>query len=457
MKGEIEFWDEFPSVPAKAWKQKIQADLKGADYQELVWESAEGIKVKPFYTKEDLPDPLLFSNPVADTWKVGQTIAIHDSGKAHAALEEALEGGAESLALSFSSQTIAPDTIFEKQDLEKVEIHLHFSFLDAGYIQKVIDSVAGRVSKLFLHLDIIGHFASGGNWHSDGNSDQHQLRKILEKYAGTDLSVASIDMALYQEAGANRVQQLAYTLAHAHEYLHIYGPGLFKEPCFQLGVGGDFFFEIAKIRALKTLWTTLASEYGLPGHCTIAAHPVTRNKTVYDYNNNMLRTTMESLAAVTGGADTVFNTPYDSLFHFPNPFGDRIARNQLLLLKHESRLGLVKNPADGSYYIEALTSQMAEKALALFKQIEAGGGLLKQLDEHIIQRKIRENAKKVQQGFDKGEKVLIGSNRFVDPNQKMKPQVQLPLVRKAGKQTRIEPLSARRLSGEIELNRLENE
>ena len=119
-------------------------------------------------------------------------------------------------------------------------------------------------------------------------------------------------------------------------------------------------------------------------------------------------------------ADAVYNMPYDAIYHKNNEFGDRIARNQLLILKTESYFDKVSNAAEGAYYIESLTQQFAEKALEIFKEIEAGGGFLKELKEGIIQRKIAESAKLEQEKFDKGELVLIGTNKYENPEDKMK-------------------------------------
>jgi len=157
------------------------------------------------------------------------------------------------------------------------------------------------------------------------------------------------------------VQQLAYTLAHANEYFNRL-PNLATPITIEVAVGTHYFFEIAKLRALRLLFNTLAAEYNHPFDCHIIATPTKRNKTLYDYNVNMLRTTTECMSAILGGANTVANVPYDALYHKDNEFGDRIARNQLLILKHESYFDKVGNPADGAYYIESITQQLAEKA-----------------------------------------------------------------------------------------------
>jgi methylmalonyl-CoA mutase len=273
----------------------------------------------------------------------------------------------------------------------------------------------------------------------------------------------AVHMCQYQNAGANRVQELAYGLSHMNEYLLRMKeiPGirpLLEQPVFLVAIGNEYFFEIAKLRALRRLWELLAQAAGLSGNCRIFAFPTQRNKTLYDYNTNMLRTTTECMAAVLGGADMVVNSPYDSLYHKPNAFADRIARNQLLLLRHESYFASVSNPADGTYYIASLTEQLGKKALELFKTLEQGGGFLKQLREHRIQNKIRESAQAEQQAFDQGRLVLVGSNKYPNPDDGMKEDLQRdPFLKIRPEKTLIEPIFPRRLSEGYEQKRLGDE
>ena len=267
----------------------------------------------------------------------------------------------------------------------------------------------------------------------------------------------SIDLSLYQNSGANAVQQLAYGMAHLNDYLnHFESPDLNIN--FNVSLGTNYFFEIAKLRALRTLYATLASEYNQESNCHIFATPTKRNKTLYDYNTNMLRTTTECMSAILGGANTICNLPYDAIYHKDNEFGKRIARNQLLVLKHESYFNKVDNPSDGSYYIESLTNELAEKALTLFKDIEANGGFLNQLKEGTIQRKIKESAHKEQQQFDNAEEILLGTNKHANPNDKMKHELELfPFVKTNKRKTLIEPIIEKRLAEKIEQERLKAE
>jgi methylmalonyl-CoA mutase len=223
-------------------------------------------------------------------------------------------------------------------------------------------------------------------------------------------------------------------------------------------VGTNYFFEIAKIRALRRLWASLASEFGFNTECHIFATPSKRNKTIYDYNTNMLRTTTECMSAILGGANTINNLAYDAVYHKDNEFSERIARNQLLILKHESYFNKVNNPADGAYYIESLTTQISEKALELFKDVEANGGFLNQLKEGTIQRKIKENASKEQDQFNDGKLVLLGTNKHPNKEDLMQHELELyPFLKTNPIKTLIEPILEKRISNKLDFSRLEEE
>jgi methylmalonyl-CoA mutase len=271
------------------------------------------------------------------------------------------------------------------------------------------------------------------------------------------VSLISINGTLYQNTGATIVQQIAYIMAHTNEYFNRVEN--IKTPIvLQVAVGTNYFFEIAKLRAIRVLFHLIAKEYNHKLDCHLLVTPTKRNKTIYDYNVNMLRTTTECMSAILGGADSIANLPYDALYHKDNEFGDRIARNQLLILKNESYFDKVNNPADGSYYIENLTNQLAEKALALFKTIEENGGFLKQLNDGTIKRKIQESADAEQKLFDSGKEILLGTNKYPNKNDRMKHDLELfPFVKVKPRKTLISPLIEKRLAEKTEQDRLETE
>lgn len=459
--SKTSLFDGFSEVSSKAWKQKIQVDLKGADYNDtLVWESPEGIKVKPFYHADDTAHEIFHSSLTTDSWSIGQSIYVQNATMANEKAIVALHRGVESLHFTIPSEDVKIETLLKNIGLGITPIYFDLQFLSSTYVKTILDFVGEAIANIFLNIDIIGHLGRSGNWYFNLKQDYDVLGDILKMKT---TNVCSVDVSLYENAGANMAQQLAYAMAHANEYLnHLHQNSndlnTLEGFTFKVSVGTNYFFEIAKLRALRVLWSTLATEYGLSFDCHILATPTKRNKTLYDYNINMLRTTTESMVAVLGGANTVCNLPYDAIYHKDNEFGERIALNQLLLLKNESHFDKVGNASDGSYYIESLTQQLAEKALLLFKMIEKDGGFLSQLKQHTIQRKIRESAQKQQESFEAGTEVLVGTNKYQNENDKMKEDLELyPFVKHSPRKTLIEPIIEKRLAETLEQNRLKDE
>jgi methylmalonyl-CoA mutase len=446
-------FSEFESVSSKQWKQKIQFELKGADYNEsLIWNSPENIKVKPFYHQDDLQD-ILPVNTKATEFKICQNIFVYDLEKSIERALESISRGAESIRFSIEDETIDVTKLLEKLPLESCTIYFNLDFISIDFVSKIEVISQKRNAKIYCNIDPIGQLAKEGNWFKTKEKDNFETLNSLSKIV-LKSSIISIDGTLYQNAGANMVQQIAYSLAHANEYLNRIL--ILNQPIvFQISVGTNYFFEIAKLRALRILFHLIVKEYNPDLECHLLVTPTKRNKTIYDYNVNMLRTTTECMSAIIGGADAIANLPYDALYHKDNEFGDRIARNQLLVLKNESYFDKVNNPADGTYYIESITNQLAEKALVLFKDIEANGGFLKQLNEGIIKRKIQESADKEQELFDSGKEVLLGTNKYPNKDDKMKHDLELfPFVKVKPRKTLITPIIEKRLAEKIEQDRI---
>ena len=443
----------FDPVSEKEWKQKIQVDLRGADYNEaLVWQSEEGIDVKPFYSRDKNQEARLKTpkspKSGSERWRIGMHIQEY---------MDSIPGDVEAVVIPVADEQELPEAMIKVAMEQDCFIHFEMDFLSQEAISR-ITNLLGNYQHYTLNVDILGRLARTGNWfHS--NKEDHAILQFLMQHARTPF-ICSVDMGLFQNAGANRVQQLAYGLAQANEYLnfgvqHELHP---KAPVFKVSLDGNYFFEIAKLRALRLLWQSLSAEYGIDQTCHILAVPSLRNKSTYDYNTNLLRSTMECMAAIQGGANTVLNQPYDFHFKQPHAFSQRIALNQLRILKHEAYLDQVQNAADGAYYIEQLTQQLAEKALELFKSIEAAGGYYKQLKEGTIQKKIREQAAKQQEAFDAAETKYVGSNAYQDENEKIKDQLELdPFLKKQARQTEIEPIVVRRLAEGMEERRMKDE
>ena len=450
-------FDEFDSISSKKWKQQIQFDLKGKDYNDtLIWKTNEDIDVKPFYHPDEFKESNHTIHTKTSQWRICQTIFVADVKKSNKKALKAIEKGVESIKFIIPSDTISIKDLIH--DLNPISTPLFFElqFLSNEYINSF--STILNKENSYIQTDIIGNLARNGNWFSSLQKDHDKLDAILKQ-----TNTLSVDASLYQNAGATIVQQLAYTIAHVNEYLNHINNNDSKireslQIIFNAAIGSNYFFEIAKLRALRLLWKTISSEYQINSDCQIFATPSKRNKTLYDYNTNMLRTTTECMSAILGGANTVCNLPYDVVYHKTNTFSERIARNQLLILKHESYFGKVNNPSDGSYYIETLTNLLAEKSLELFKNIETNGGFLKQLKEGTVQRKIKESAAKEQNLFDACKKIILGSNKHTNPNDSIKHELELyPFVKTNKKKTLIEPIMEKRLTEKLEQKRLAKE
>lgn len=452
-----DLFEDFEPVSAKGWKQKIQVDLKGGDYNELLtWISPEGILVKPCYTAEDLSEGAMQNRGFhPEQWSIGYYFEP-DREDAVERAEKSLENGVETLLMGINRH-LTPESLHAFKHLKAPKL-IEIAHLNKQW--QIAAEESGGLDFQWL-ADPIGTLASTGNWAKGFETDFELLGKLGA--ATGNKGRITIHADLYQNSGATRIQELAYSLAQGHEYLLRAEKDkrlqpMLETPVFFVAMGYEYFFEIAKLRALRALWKLLAQSFGYSGNCHIIASPSRRNKTLYDYNTNMLRSTTECMAAVIGGADTICNPSYDVLYHHPNEFGDRIGRNQLLLLRHEGYFSRVSNPADGAYFIEALTDQLGSKSLELFKTLEKGGGLLRQLKEHKIQKKIKVSALQEQKAFDEGKLVLVGTNKYPNPDDRMKSELQVdPFPKSRKEKTLIAPILPVRLSQKHEQNRLNDE
>lgn len=449
-------FEDFNAISSKQWKQKIQFELDGSDYnQSVIWNSQEDIQVKPFYHRDDTVNNVSVKTK-ATNFKICQNIFVYDVEKSILRAINTLERGAESLRFTIVNEKTDIRKLLENLPIENRTIYFNLNFISIDFV-KLLDTISiQKKADFYCNIDPIGHLAKEGNWLTTSDKNNFDTLDKISR-ATTNLSLISINSSLYQNAGANITQQIAYSLAHANEYFNRL-EHIPNKVTFQVSVGSNYFFEIAKLRALRILFKLIAAEYNSDLECHLLVTPTKRNKTIYDYNVNMLRTTTECMSAILGGADAVSNLAYDSLYHKDNEFGDRIARNQLLILKHESYFDKVNNPVDGSYYIESLTMQLAEKSLALFKEIEANGGFLKLLSEGTIKKKIQESANKEQNLFNSNKEILVGTNKYPNYEDKMKHNLELfPFVKIKSRKTLITPIIERRLAEKTEQERLETE
>ena len=444
-------FSEFDPVSEKEWKQKIQFDLKGADYNDLlIHETLEGIDIKPFYHKDSISTPLTVIHP--ESWKIAEIIRSSNPQECINEAAIAIEKGVESLHFTLHE---LPTALLKSLKETKKVIDIHFFLKNTGKeIRNSFERLEDVPKNWYFYSDPIGDLSHSGNWRNTQKEDFDDLEEFLKIRSKTNRYL-SINSSIYQNAGANCVQQVAYALAHVHEYIHY-----FKNTnetlkndlkfLFKVSIGSNFFMEISKIRAIRMLFEILAKEYNLLKKCYIFAQPSKRNKSILDYNVNILRTTTECMSAVLGGADIVANNAYDLIYQEKNEFSEHIARNQLHILKEECYFDQVETIANGSYYIEELTKQISEKALSLFKDLEKSGGLMAHLKKGTIQQKIKENARKEQELIDTGKLKMVGANSFKNREAFLPISKTVIKTRKNKVKTIITPIKNSRLSEKLE-------
>lgn len=444
---------DFEPSSAAAWKQKIQFELDGADYNDnLLSKTNEGITIKPFYHADNF-EKLIIPDTINEDFRICQNITITTTKEANKKALDVIKRGANSLKF-ISNKPFNCKELFHSLLNKNIEFHFQLEFLSEDFTNEISDYL--KEETIFFNIDIIGKLVKTGNWYKSLNDDFKILENIISR--NPYKNILSVDVSIYQNAGANTVQQVAYALSHVNEYLTMFGGSIAKNIQFNFSVGSNYFFEISKIRAFRYLFDLILKAYNTKATAIIFAEPSLRNKTLYDFNINILRTSTECMSAIFGGSNTISNYSYDHIFHNDNEFGERIARNQLLILKEECNFENAQNIPTDSYYIETITKQIAEKALDIFKEIEASDGFLKHLKKGTIQRKIAENAKKEQQQFNTGNLILLGTNKYTNKQDKMKDALQKnPFIKQNPNKTLIIPIVPKRLAERLEFKRLKDE
>jgi len=438
---------DFEPSSAAAWKQKIQFDLNGADYSKtLITKTNEGITIKPFYHVDDFEK---INIPVSENeFKICQKILITAEEETNKKAFKAIEKGFNSIKFE-AKKPFNIEQLFKNLLNRNIEFHFYFRFLSEEFTTKLLTILKNEV--VYFNIDIIGNLAKTGNWYTSLNSDFKSIENLIQQ--NPSKSILSVNVHLYQNAGANTVQQVAYALAHANEYFNKLGGNIASNIQFNFANGINYFFEIAKIRAFRYLLNLILKEYSCTVDAKIFAEPSLRNKTLFQTDFNVLREATESMSAFLSSANTIANGDFNT-----SQKQEDLIDNELLFLKEDFRFTNTQQVVNNTYYIEAITKQIAEKALVIFKDIEKSGGFLIQLKEGTIQRKIKENAQKEQVQFDSEELVLVGTNKFQDANEEIKHRLNENLIpSKKTYKTIIVPIIPKRLAEKLEQKRLRDE
>lgn len=483
-------FSDFPPVSTQEWMDKIQVDLKGADYEKkLVWKTNEGFKVKPFYRQEDLEglkttDGLPGQYPYLrgikkddNTWFIRQDIRVDDPAEANAKALDILNKGIDSLGFHVPAKALDADfirtllkdiccecielnfTTCQRHTLQLAELLVAY-FKEKGYDPEKIQGSVNfdPISKMLQKgKDLSGIVAKGA-----------ELVKVLAPFP--KFRCIAVNSLKLNNAGAYIYQELGYALAWGNYYLNaLVEAGIpvdlaARKIKFNFGISSNYFMEIAKFRAARMLWADIVKAYGPTEECAckMVAHAETStfNLTLFDAHVNLLRTQTEAMSAAIAGVNSITVTPFDKVYETPNEFSERIARNQQLLLKEEAHLNRIVDAAGGSYYIENLTVAIAQQAWNLFLETEDAGGMLAAIQQGTVQDTVNASNKARHEAVSKRKEILLGTNQY--PNFSERAEGKMPVSCCCGcggheNEAAFASLNTDRAASEFEALRLQTE
>lgn len=452
-------FSEFPPVSREQWEEVIAKDLKGADRdRKLVWHTPEGLKFEPYYRREDLADidhidtlpgeyPFVRGNKINDnTWEIRQEIQKADPQTANQEALDAIKRGAEAVVFDVRDITDAQQmqTLLKDIDPSVNGVHLVNSTNYKITVDLLLEAfksmgIDSKQAKGALDFDPVGYYVIKGEFYNSWKDNVNELDCLIDKISDQlpRFQIINVNGRFFHNAGATIVQELAYSMAAANEYLTALSDAgkdiksITPKMQFSVGIGSNYFMEIAKIRAARKIWAKIVEQYTIDkaASCAFIHGETSRwNKTIYDPYVNMLRNTTEGMSAAIGGCDSMSVRPFDAFFRSPNDMSKRVARNTQIILKEESHFDKTIDPAGGSYYIETLTSSIANAAWELFKETEAAGGFIQAFESGKIKSEIEETCKKREEAIAKRKTNFVGTNQFPNPDESMIDELQKELL-----------------------------
>jgi len=351
-----------------AWENLVKKQLKTEDiYSVLTKENLEGISIKPFY--DEIEQPLVNLPKVEEN--------THLVARYHESLEEDVYA----FLLDHNVENLIQKTIF----IDNIDLAGHISPKEEDQYFSLIDVFNEKETLINDQL----------------------VKELLAKQFRRNIC---IDISLHQNAGAAIYQQLGIALAKTKELIETYGSEILNKLIFRIAIGANYFFEMAKLRAFKIIFNQLSKEFDADEIPYIFAETSLRNKAVADNENNLIRSTLELASAMIGGADAVFSNNYRINRSTEN--SEEISFKQQIVLAYESIINVFEDASNGSYFIEDITRQIAEKSWAYFIEIEEAGGYLELMNQGIIQKQIYQHAMEEQNWVEEGKIKLIGVNLY---------------------------------------------
>ncbi|MCQ2346016.1 MAG: methylmalonyl-CoA mutase small subunit [Paludibacteraceae bacterium] len=452
---KLNLLSDFPAISTKTWKEKIITDLKGADFEKkLVWRTTEGFNVQPFYRQEDLKGlkttvsapgqfPYVRGTRTNNEWAVRQNVcACVNARKANKKALEILQKGITSLGFCLDAEKLNYHFIkvlLEGIDARAININFNICPCKAPELASILVRYYGRMGYDFksvhgsINVDPMKMMLLKGKNLTREEVTERLVATVKAAKALVNYRVVGVNSVVINNSGAYCAQELAYALAWGAEYMNMMTEAgvpnymAARNIRFNMGIGGNYFMEIAKFRAARLLWAKIVEAYKAPAFTAalkdaakmnVCAETSRFNMTVFDAYVNLLRSQTETMSAALAGVDEIVVTPFDVTYEQPTDFAERIARNQQLMLKEEAHFNKVVDPAAGSYYIENLTASIAAEAWKQFLAIQDNGGLFEMIKAGKVQEAVAANLKTRMSDVAKRKEVLLGSNQFPNFNEK---------------------------------------
>ena len=442
MANKEKLFSEFQAPTTQEWLDKIEVDLKGADFQKrLVWRTNEGFNVQPFYRRKDLKDlkaidslpgefPFVRGNKKDNNlWFVRQDINAEDAKAANEKALDILNKGVDSLGFRIPGDSVSKEfvaTLLEGILPQYVELNfttcqrhcVELATVLLDYFKEKDYPLAEL--KGSINFDPISTMLAKGKDTSAVLAQGKSLIETLKELPG--YKCINVNSVALNNAGAYIYQELGYALAWGAEYLNVLTEAgveateAAKRIKFNMGVSENYFMEIAKFRAARLLWAQIVKQYEPKCDCAcqmhVCAYTSEYNQTLFDSYVNLLRSQTETMSAALANVDSIVVTPFDKPYETPTDFAERIARNQQLLLKEEAHFDKLVDVAGGSYTIEHLTDAIAQEGWKLFLAVEEAGGFLAEALKGNITNAVNESNAKRHADAAKRKEFILGTNQF---------------------------------------------
>ena len=483
-----QLFQEFQAPTTQEWLDKIQVDLKGADFQKrLVWKTSEGFSVQPFYRREDVEKlttpnsmpgefPFVRGNKKNDNiWFVRQDIVADCPKAANEKALDILNKGVDSLGFIIKGDSVSKEFIADLlNEILPQYVELNFTTCQCHSVELAKILVEYYKEKNYplaelkgsINFDPIEKMLAKGKDRSDVIAKGKEMIEALAELPG--YKCINVNSVRLNNSGAYIYQELGYALAWGAEYLEQFTEAgvdateVAKRMKFNMGISENYFMEIAKFRAARMLWAQIVKQYEPKCDCAcqmhVCAYTSEYNQTIFDSYVNLLRSQTEAMSAAIAGVDSIVVVPFDKQYETPTDFAERIARNQQLLLKEECHMGTVVDPASGSYYIEELTTNLAQEGWKIFLKMEEEGGFLAAVKAGIVQDDINATNDKRHLHAAQRREFILGTNQFPNftENSEGKSPVQSGCCCGCA-ETEIKAIKSSRLAADFENLRLATE